>query len=324
MGKKIVLHSVLVDNPDIEVPIFQKINANFTFVPNDDVELFFNEITDADGIVIADRKITPEIVKTLKKCKIIARQGIGYDNIDLFETKKRDIHVTNVPDYCQSEVSDFAMSLILTMARNIKTYDAHIRKGSWDVYSIQKIEKLPQMRRLSTQTLGIIGFGRIAQELIKKAKPFGFKIISTDPYGNKDLASKMGVELVSFDEVLKRSDIISIHCLLTAENTHMFNEQAFNKMKQNAILINTGRGPHVKEEDLYSALKNKVIAGAALDVLEREPIDEGSRLLELDNLIITPHAAFLTQDSLHELRRRSAEEVVRRLSGQKVQNRVNK
>lgn len=321
---KVVLHSVIIEDDSIERPLIEKIGAKLVYIPKDNDKEFYKEIKDADALIIADELINAKTVKTLKKCKIIATQGIGYDSIDLIETKKRDVIVTNVPDYCQEEVSDFAISLILNLARNIELYDSHVKKGIFDFKSIYYLSDMPKTRRLSNQTLGIVGFGRIAQSVIKKAKVFGFKIISTDPYANLELAKKMNIEIVSFDELLKRSDYISIHCLLTDENKHMFNEETFNKMKSTAMLINTGRGAHVDQNALYNALKNRIIAKAAIDVLETEPIQKNNKLLELDNIILTPHAAFYSEDSFIELRQKATKEVIRVLKGEAPLNRVNK
>ncbi len=321
---KVVVHSVLLDSPDIEEEVLSQIDANLVFVPNEDVDLFFKEITDADAIIIADREISSTDVDTLERCKIIARQGIGFNNIDLVNTKGKDIAVTNVPDYCLDEVSDFAMSLMLSMLRHIPTYNSHVREGIWDIKSIITKSGFPTMRRLNTQTLGIVGFGRIARELAKKARPFGFKMLAYDPYISEEVAAEYGAELVDFDTIVKESDVITVHSPLTPETEHMFNIDVFEQMKETAILINTSRGPLVKENDLVKALKNKLIAGAAIDVTEVEPPAIDGELLKLNNLIITPHAAFFTEDSYNELRKRAAEEVVRVLSGKEAENRVNK
>lgn len=325
MKKKIVLHSLLVNEPDLERKLFNEseLDADLVFVPNEEIEGFYEEIRDADGVIIADRKINPKHVETLKNCKIIARQGIGYDNIELTKTKEKGIVVTNVPDYCLPEVSDFAISLMMTLLRHIPTYDKHVREGIWDISSILTESGYPEMRRLSSQTIGIFGFGKIAQEVAKKVKAFGFEILVVDPYMKEDYVKKFGAKLVSLEELLKESDVITIHSPLTPETKYIFNKEAFEKMKNNAILINTARGPLVNESDLHYALKNKIIAGAALDVTENEPLENDSPLRELENIIITPHAAFFTKDSYYELRERAAKEVLRVLSGEKAESKVN-
>lgn len=320
----VVVHSLLVNNPDVEENILSPIDAKITFVPDENREEFFKALETADAAIIADRKVGPEAVEKAKNLKIIARQGIGFDNIDLVKTKERGIAVTNVPDYCVDEVSDFAMSLMFSLLRHVPSYDKHVKDGVWDINSIHDIDGFPKMRRLNTQTLGIVGFGKIAREVARKAKAFGFKMLAYDPYVPKDLADQYGVELVDLDTIVREADVITIHSPLTPETKHMFNLETFKKMKRTAIVVNTSRGPLIKEEDLCVALKEKLIAGAAIDVTEVEPPVKGSSLLSLDNLIITPHAAFFTKDSYDELRRRAAEEVRRVLLGEEPQNRVNK
>ena len=320
---KVVVHSLLLDTPDIESEILKQIGAELVFVPNDEIERFFAEARDADGLIIADRQIPADRVAGMEQVKIIARQGIGFDNIDLAAAKQRGIAVTNVPDYCLPEVSDFAISLIFALVRNTLIYNRHVRQGIWDVHSIVQREGLPEMRRLSTQTLGLLGFGKIAQEVAKKMKVFGLRIITSDPFIPAQVVSELGAELVDLDDLLSQSDILSLHSPLTEQTHHMFNAEAFAKMKPNAVIVNTSRGPLINEADLYQALKSRQIAGAGLDVTNVEPIAQDNPLLRLDNVIITPHAAFLSQDSFIELRTRAAQEVVRVLSGQAPLHRVN-
>lgn len=322
--KKVVLHSVLVENPDTEQSLLKEAGMDLVFVPNNDTERFYKEIQDADGIIIADRQIKPEHVETMQKCRIIARQGIGFDSIDLVTTKSKNIAVTNIPDYCIQEVSDFTIASMMTLLRHVDTYNRHTREGIWDIQSVHTISKFPPMRRFSTMTLGIFGFGRIARLVAEKARPFGFKILVTDPYVDPKIAETYGVSLVDFDTAVRESDVISINTPLTDETRHSFNINVFKKMKPTAYIVNTGRGPLIKEDDLYTALKDRIIAGAAIDVTETEPLPKDNKLFTLENLIITPHAAFFTQDSYDELRRRACEEVIRVLQGKEPENRVNK
>ncbi len=324
MSKKIVVSSVLITDPAYEKELIEEAGFQLKFVPNDDNETFLKEVVDADAVITADKKITKDIIDSMNKCKVIVRQGIGYDTIDLATAKKKEIVVCNVPDYSIQEVSDYTLALMMTILRHTNTYNEHTRKGIWDIQSVHTITGFPPMRRFSTQTLGIFGFGRIAKLVAKKAKPFGFRIIATDPYVDSKVAEEMGVELVDFDTVVREADVMSINTPLTPETKHMFNLEVFKKMKPTAFVINTGRGPLIKEKDLYEALKNKVIAGAAIDVTETEPLPVDNELFTLENLIITPHAAFFTRDSFEELRRRACEEAIRVLNGQEPENRVNK
>lgn len=321
---KVVIYSLLVKSGELEKSILSAIDAEVLVIPSDKPDLFFEEIKDADAMLISNTEIEAKHIESLKNCKIIARQGVGFNNIDLITSKEKGIVVTNVPDYCTDEVSDFTITLILSALRHIPTYNRHIREGIWYRESIMVEAGFPPMRRLNTLTLGLVGFGRIGREVAKKAKVFGFEILTSDPYMTAEFAEEHGAKLVDFETIIKESDVISIHSPLTADNKHLFNLDVFKKMKDTAILINTARGPLVKEEDIIVALKEKIIAGAALDVTEVEPLPRDSGLLELENVILTPHVAYYTKESYNELRSRAAEEVVRVLSGKEASSRVNK
>lgn len=321
--KKIVLSSVLVEDPNIETKLAEEIKMNLVFVPNEDNERFIKEIVDADGIVVADKPISKEMIQSMKNCKIIARQGIGYDSIDIEEAKKRGIYVCNVPDYSIEEVSEYTLALILALNRHIIEYNEHTREGIWDIQSVHDVSKYPPMRRSKNLTLGIVGMGRIARLVAKKALPFGFKLISYDPYVQQDKVDDLGVKMVTLDTLLKESDFISLNLPLTDETHHMISDEAFDQMKETAYLVNTGRGPLVDENALIKALKDKKIAGAAIDVTETEPLPKDHPLFQFKNLIVTPHAAFFTKDSFEELRERAFKEAIRVLSGEAPENVVN-
>ena len=323
---KVVLSSVLVSQEEskYERGLIENAGFEFLFVPNENEEQFKKEIVDCDAVITADKKIPAEYIEMMNKCKVIARQGIGYDSIELVRSKEKGIAVCNIPDYSIQEVSDHTMALVLALMRHIKDYDRHTRSGIWDIKSIHTVDGYPAMRRFSTQTLGIFGFGKIAKLVAKKARGFGFRIIATDPYVSQKEADEYGVELVDFDTVLRESDIMTINMPLTAETKHKFNLETFKKMKKTAAVVNTGRGPLIKEDDLYVALKERIISAAAIDVTEEEPLPKDHKLFELNNLIVTPHAAFYTSDSYEEMRRRACEEVIRVLNGEETENRVNK
>lgn len=322
---KVVLSSVLVDESQssYERNLIETAGYEFVFVPNEDEVRFAQQIQDCHGVITADKQITREYVESMTQCRVIARQGIGYDSIELKRSKEKGIAVCNIPDYSIQEVSDYTLALMLTLLRHTNEYNTHTRNGIWDIQSVHQVTGFPPMRRLSTQTLGIFGFGRIARLVAKKAKPFGFRILATDPYVDPKVAEEYGVELVDFDTAVREADVITINTPLTEETRHQFNLDVFKKMKPTAFVVNTGRGPLIKEEDLYVALKDKIIAGAAIDVTETEPLPRDNRLFHLPNLIVTPHAAFFTSDSFEEMRRRACEEVVRVLKGEKPENCVN-
>lgn len=321
--KKILLSSVLVDNPDIESTLIEERGYELIFVPNSDDNTFLEKIKFADAVITADKQITKEMIDTMENCQIIVRQGIGFDSIDLKAAREKGIVVCNIPDYCVEEVADYTVAMILAATRHIATYNQHVHEGIWDINSVHKISGFPPIRRLSTQTIGIVGFGRIARLIASRLRPFRAELITYDPYIDSKIAEENGARLVGFDELVETADIMTLNLPLTDETYHMFDKATFEKMKETAFVINTGRGPLIDEKDLDYALRNKLIAGAAIDVTESEPLTLDSPLLELKNLIITPHAAFFSKDSFIELREKAAAEAMRMLDGEAPKNPVN-
>lgn len=271
---------------------------------------------DADGLLVTYAKITAEMIREMKKCRIISRFGIGVDNVDLAAATEAGIVVTKVPDYCIDEVSDHAMALLLAAARKIPFSNAQVHAGVWQMKSVVPIH------RLRGSVLGLVGFGRIPQLVAPKGKAFGFRVVAYDPYIPANVFADAGVESVSFDELLKISDYVSIHTPLMPETNRLFRAETFQKMKPTAYLINTARGPIVDEADLARALDAGQLAGAALDVMTKEPPTD-SPLLGRVNVILTPHTSFYSEESLVDLETKAAEEVVRVLSKQAPRNPVN-
>jgi D-3-phosphoglycerate dehydrogenase / 2-oxoglutarate reductase len=266
---------------------------------------------EADAVLVTYAKLPGELLRQLKRCKAIGRFGLGVDNIDLPAAAECGITVTYVPDYCLREVSDHAMALLLALARKIPLSDKLVQSGRWEVPPIVPL------RRLEGQVLGLIGFGNIPRALAPKAKAFGFKVITHDPYVSKDLLASAGVENVGFDDLLARSDFISVHAPLMPATRGLINAAAFAKMKKGALLINTARGPLIDEEALVAALDSGRLGGAALDVVTTEPLAKNSPLLGRDNVILTPHTAFYSVEALEELQTKCAQDVARVLSGEK-------
>ena len=270
-----------------------------------------------DGILTCWNPVREPVIAAAKKCQVIARYGIGIDNIDVEAATEQGIVVTNVPAYCMDEVSDHAMGLLLACARKIPRFDRAVRNRTWD----QNIG--PEMHRIRGKTLGIVGFGRIGQAIIPKAKAFGLTINVCSPRTDPELIQQHGAQKVSFSELLTTSDFITIHAPLTQETQHMFSDAEFRAMKPTAYLINTARGGIVDTAALTTALRNGDIAGAGLDVLETEPPDENEELLTLDNAIVTPHAAFVSADAILELEVTAARCVAQVLTGQLPESVVN-
>ncbi len=267
---------------------------------------------DADAILVTYAKLSADLLRQLTRCKAIGRFGLGVDNIDLPAAKECGIAVNYVPDYCLREVSDHAMALLLALARKVTQANKLVQSGRWEV------PPLVPLRRLEGQVLGLVGFGNIPRALAPKAKSFGLKVLTHDPYVAKNVLDAAGVEGVSFDELLARSDFVSVHAPLLPATRGLMNDTAFAKMKKGAYLINTARGPLVDEPALTAALDSGHLGGAALDVVTTEPLAKDSPLLGRDNVILTPHTAFYSVEALEELQTKCASDVARVLSGEKA------
>jgi D-3-phosphoglycerate dehydrogenase len=272
---------------------------------------------DADGVIEQYAPITRRVFQSLKRCKVVARYGVGVDTIDVAAASERGIPVVNVTHYCDEEVSDHTLAHILNCVRKITVLDRSVRRGVWNVRSVAPIFRLSGLR------LGLLGFGSIARQVLRKALVFGVEACACDPYVDGAIIREHGALPVGFDELLSTSDIVSLHLPLTDRTHHIIDEKALRVMKQSAVLINSSRGSLVDQRALYRALSERWISAAGVDVVEVEPLDAESDLLKLDNIIITPHAAFYSEISNSELKRRAAEGVGRVLRGENPSSLVN-
>jgi D-3-phosphoglycerate dehydrogenase / 2-oxoglutarate reductase len=303
-------------NLDLARAVVSRAGAELRMASQPTPEAIVAAAKDADGLLVTYAKINADMIREMKKCRIISRFGIGVDNVDLEAATRQGIVVTKVPDYCIDEVSDHAMALLLSLVRKIPFSSARAHAGRWEMPAVTPIH------RLRGTVLGLVGFGRIPQLVAPKAQAFGIRVVAYDPYVPKAVMDKAGVGQVEFAELLKISDYISIHSPLLPETHHLFSTEVFRQMKPGAVIVNTSRGPVVDEAALAAALDAKQIAGAALDVMEQEP-PVNSPLFGRDNVILTPHTSFYSVESLEELQTKAAEEVVRVLSGQPPRNPVN-
>ena len=252
------------------------------------------------GLLAQYAPIDEAVMAALPELRVIGRYGVGLDNIDLPAAARRGIRVLNVPDYCTGEVADHALGLILALTRGIVALDRGIAAGSWD------FRLGGELRRAATIQLGIVGFGRIGQALARRAQALGYRIVATDPR----CPATDAVPIVELDELLSTSDVVSIHSWLDETTRHLLDARAFALMKPGAFLVNTARGGLVDQAALTDALRSGHLGGAALDVLEREPSPADDPLLALPNVILTPHAAFYSRESLIEMKRKVAEGMV--------------
>jgi len=266
---------------------------------------------DADAILVTYAKLPGELLRQLTRCKAIGRFGLGVDNIDIKSAAELGIMVTYVPDYCMHEVSDHAMALLLALARKIPLSNKLVQAGRWEMPAVVPIH------RLAGRVLGLVGFGNIPRALTPKAKAFGLRVVTHDPYVSQEVLAAAGVEAVTFDRLLGISEFVSIHAPLMPATRGLFNAETFRKMKRGAALINTARGPLVDEDALVSALDSGHLGAAALDVVAVEPLPKDAKLIGRDNVILTPHTGFYSVEALDELQTKCAADVARVLSGEK-------
>jgi D-3-phosphoglycerate dehydrogenase len=303
-------------NLDPAREVLSSIGAELTLAADSSPEAVLKVASDADALLVTYAKINGDMIRRMKKCRIISRFGIGVDNVDLDAATAAGIVVTKVPDYCIDEVSDHAMALLLSAVRKIPMATEQVHSGTW------KMPNVVPIHRLRGSVLGLVGFGRIPQLVAPKAQAFGLRVVAYDPFIPKDVFAKAGVEQVDFPQLLKISDYVSIHSPLTPQTRGLFNADAFRQMKKGAYLVNTARGPIIDEAALAAALDAGQIAGAALDVMTQEP-PVNSPLIGNRKAILTPHTSFYSEESLVELQTKASQEVVAVLSGKPPRNPVN-
>jgi len=290
---------------------YSGIGADFVTSPCETEQEIIEATKDADFVLTMMKPLPRKVIEGMSRCRMIYNLGTGYEAIDLEAATEQGICVSFPGGYCSLEVAEHAMGLILDCARKICRLDRAVRVGKWDSYEKKEIrtEIMPPMFQLKGQTVGLIGFGRIARNIVPMAKGFGMKVLANDPYIPSELFKELGVEEATIDHIIENSDFISIHALFTEESMHMFGMEQFKKMKKTAYLINCARGNFIDEEALYRAVKEGEIAGAGLDVLQKEEVRPDNPLLELESITITPHAAYYSMESRAKYARRPFEDV---------------
>ncbi|MDI3502371.1 MAG: D-3-phosphoglycerate dehydrogenase / 2-oxoglutarate reductase [Archaeoglobi archaeon] len=281
---------------------------------------------DADIILTTYVKFDREAMQKFKNLKLISRHGAGYDNIDVRAATELGIIVCNIPEYGRDQVADHAMTLLLTLIRRVRELDELVRNGGWFDY-VRERWSIPCMQEM---TLGVIGTGKIGSKVVKKAQPFFARILVYDPYiPGRVFKALDKVEAVDFETLLRESDAITIHTPLTREGEseyptyHMINDKAFEKMKDGVIIVNTARGPVIDTDALVRALESGKVSAAGLDVHETEPLPEDHPIRKFKNVILTPHAAWYTNYSIYDMKRKWAENAARFIKGEELQNVVN-
>ncbi len=316
---KIFMTDCIFPDQQIEREMLAQIDADLVLASKADTPTFIKEGRDCDVVITVYATVDADFIGALETCRLIVKTGIGVNNIDVEAATRKGIMVANVPDYCISEVADHAMALLLAGVRKVCTLDQSVKQGDWDVNAVKPIPRLKGM------TLGLLGFGNIAQQVARRAKAFDMEILAYDPYVPDSVFAGLGAARArDTDALFAASDILSLHAPLTPDTKHIVNAATIQRMKPSAYLVNTSRGALINETDLAAALRCGKLAGAALDVLNSEPLTADNELSGLGNVLFTPHAAFYSEGSSIELRTKSTADVVNTLNGGEPRSWLNK
>ncbi|MGA7269512.1 MAG: C-terminal binding protein [Acidimicrobiia bacterium] len=309
---KVVVSDQVFPSVEIERAMLAEIDAGLD-VATGNIDDVLAVAADADAILNTYLPWTAEAIAGLERCQIIARYGIGVDNVDLDAAARAGIVVTNVPDYSVEEVATHALALILASLRKVVPADDLVRSGGWSVDNFRPIH------RLSTMTVGLVGYGRIARRIAAPLEALGARLVAHDPYlePGPDLPP-----LLELDDLLSEADVVSLHLPLTDETRGLIDADRIEIMKPGAILVNTSRGPLVDLDAVTAALEEHRLGAAGLDVFDVEPVDPG-RLEGVSNLIATPHMAYYSEEALQESQRKATTQVIKVLTGQEPDYRVN-
>jgi D-3-phosphoglycerate dehydrogenase / 2-oxoglutarate reductase len=321
--EKVVIADYDYGDVDIERAIVERAGFELVAAQCKTEDEVIEVARDAAAVVAQYATISARVIAELSRCRVIARYGTGVDIVDVDAATRHNILVTNAPnEWCENEVADHAMALLLAVARKVTVYDRATRDGVWQWQTGAPIH------RLRGSVLGLLSFGAIARAIAARAAGFGMLITAHDPFLSAEEITAAGVRGVPFDELVTQSDCLVIQAPLTPDTHHLFDEAQLRRMKPSAILINTARGPIVSDRALYRALSEGWIAGAGLDDIEEEPAKvrdwrPDNPLFELENVVITPHAAYYSEEAIDTVRRFAAEEVVRVLSDEPPLSPVN-
>lgn len=301
MTYKVLITDFEFENLKYEEAVFTESGLNIEFVKaqcktEDEV---IAQAKHADALLNQYAPISRRVIESLGNARVISRYGVGVNTIDVDAANEKGIIVANVPDYGMEEVSNHALALLLSWARKVSLLNNEVKKGNWDFKACVPIH------RFNNQTVGVLGFGRIPRRFIEKVKPLGFKLAAYDPFVSEEDMASAGVRKMELEEIIREADYLSVHVPLIKDTFHLLNADRFSQMKKNAVIINTARGPIIDEKALIEALEKAIIAGARLDVTEDEPISIDSPLLHMDNVIITPHSAWYSEEAMVELRQKA-------------------
>lgn len=319
--KVVLLDSQVISgyNYAVERKIIEDAGFDFIMGTCKNEDEVIEKYRDADAILNIATKMTEKSISQLKNCKVMIRYGIGVNEFDMDAANKMGIRICNVTTYCISEVAIHATALALALTRQLKHFDKAVGRGVWNQ------DLGTKMRRPSAQTVGLVGFGNISKQIARNFQGLGYNVMAYDPYVPADVFTDSGVKQANLDELYEGADIISLHLPETKETAEMINAETIGKMKDSVILINAARGGLINTADLIEALKNGKIGGAGLDTLEGEPMkDTSNPLLEMNNVILTPHIAYSSAEANQELFASVAQTAVDVLNGKNPANILNK
>jgi D-3-phosphoglycerate dehydrogenase / 2-oxoglutarate reductase len=324
------LHKLIMTKPRVVITdwAFSDLNVEKAILESKQIELvslqcknaadLISLVSEADAVITQFAKIDAQVIAAMKKAKVIVRYGIGVDNVDLAAAKAQKIPVCNIPDYCINEVADHTLAFILGITRQVVSNSNHLHAGKWGLAT-----PLAEMKSLKDLTVGVVGFGRIGREVVSRLRAFNGRVLVFDPVVSSADIAKAGAETVSWDELLKQSDVITPHCPSNEKTRRMFNQEAFAKCKPGAIFINVGRGDLVDSNALVQALQNQKISAAALDVFDPEPIPADNPISKMPNVILAAHIASASVPAVKRLRETAANIAATAAQGQRPPNIVN-
>jgi D-3-phosphoglycerate dehydrogenase len=306
---KVLMTDTIFPDMSIEEAELSKIGAELRLSDSEDPATLLAEGKESDALLVNFAHVGADVINGLEKCKIISNAAIGVNNIDVDAATRKGIMVSNVPDYCIEEVADHTVALFLSGIRKIVHLAYRVKQGSWDLTDAKPIP------RLRGRTYGLFGCGAIGRAVAERVSAFGMEVVGYDPYAPEEKLKEANIRKIGgIEEFFSMVDAVSLHVPLTDDTYHIIDRKILEKMKPAAFLVNTSRGALINENDLYEALKGGTIAGTALDVLENEPPEEVPPLAKLPNVIVTPHIAFYSEDSVIDLRQKAAREIVRALT----------
>lgn len=312
---KVIITDCDHENIDIEKKVFRDAGMEVELKHARTEEEVIEQCKGGEIFIVQYAQITEKVMEAIPELKYVVRYGVGVDTVDVEAATRHGIQVGNVPDYGMNEVADHAIALLLTLKRKIVQMNEFTKSQRWDY-----TKSIP-IHRFSEETVGVVGLGRIGRCFAKRANALGFKVIGYDPYFQATPEARY-ITPVSFEELVEKSDAISLHCPADG-NQNLFNADTFKKMKNDAVIINVARGGIINEDDLNEALKNGEIAGAGIDCMKKEPMPFDAPIFKNENLIVTPHMAWYSEEAALELKRKVAEESVRFAKGEAIHYPVN-